>query len=1169
MLAPRGPRGNSPFHLWGRIPHAIREQIEGAQQIDMDLIRDILHRTACNAIFFIALITVTFLQPALAGMQVEASDEEIVIQFQEPIGHSWLRELVSVELRWPPGTYSPDKLQVTGPDGVPVPFQIEKLVRASDGTINSGRLLLIVDLDRHARIRYRISQTDSPAPVTPTVTIVEDEYIVTGRPDPALLKPRLRDGISIPVEAIDETQPREKRVTISSGHLSVQLRTGSESFDEPHSLADLPAPLIAIVGRDQVARGRSQFAGIERCDGFEAGVVERGPLRVVYEAAYRIHDGGAYRQRWTIVGGSPYVTIDETYDGERMRGLFQVSLLKSFSPDHMITHGGSGDIFGRDHKIRCVEDRVIAKIGSHGLDNTDTRWVAFYRDEPGHTDMLLFSRIGGRVWDAEPLLIMERGGVKPDLIVAAPLRVRHRRWALAALRVNAEPDWRFTYPSIAAWPERHGLSPDTPPDDFLTLNEANNRTLYGQVYSARLAYTSLQQVLDEVYVWEAAENPERPRVSTTPAGLTALRAKIQTEPHSAQWKALSASLTDVSQRVGRMEIETAERLERAALVAAVNEDQTLTTNVLQGIDTLLERTTEDFLLYGPEFPTALDIRSRGLSLSACARSYDLACSVAVPEATRDLRIRSRLAFWAYRLSDPDVVPPGEPVWPSSDTLPESWNAARYGGLADFAGAFPNHPSSAEFEDTAYLALRSGLETAIRSDGTFAEAPARAESTARIWLRIANSKKEPRWNLYLEPSFRRFFTFLRDVHVPPMPAVGTPAALPALGDLSWRNQARDIFSIAAPGFAKSDPTFARELQWVWERKAYGRAASLIEPGTGETAAPVVPSPTAAVHYSEPSVCPEVLLHNDSAISGRQPQIGSRTLEGFGAVLRHFSGTDRETYVVFKAGPGGEGYHNDEGAFSFVWHGVPISCDAGTDPTSAFVREHLKTSSAHNVVTFARHENGLVMTPRGETRMYGRLRSFASRDDFSVVVAELSPVTGNETWLRALLLIEDEYLIVVDSIRTRRLPPTWRFHAFTDEFRQLGNERYDAPGRFGADLQLQIISPAEFQFSQRQVPQSDFGNHAQARLEAKRGFSPILAALRPTSGEADPFTAGYTDGILALKAGDKTTTVRWDGLAALLDRGELPSPDQPLTIHQTGPDGREVETTLGPREIRSEE
>jgi len=63
----------------------------------------------------------------------------------------------------------------------------------------------------------------------------------------------------------------------------------------------------------------------------------------------------------------------------------------------------------------------------------------------------------------------------------------------------------------------------------------------------------------------------------------------------------------------------------------------------------------------------------------------------------------------------------------------------------------------------------------------------------------------------------------------------------------------------------------------------------------------------------------------SIHATTAELTSRSLGKAGAVFRHHAGTERETYVYLKAGQDGIGYDNDEGAFSLIWHGIPIALD----------------------------------------------------------------------------------------------------------------------------------------------------------------------------------------------------------------------------------------------------
>lgn len=1043
---------------------------------------------------------------AYSDIRVDVEGETVLVHLAEPIGHAWRDELVFVDVPWPKGRIHRERIEVAGPDDNPVPFQFDAAKFATDGTLEAARLGLLVDLGPHATSTFRITQAESPKRFTSPLTYHADD----------------------------------KSVLIGTKNFSLKLRLGEETFDSPQPLREVPAPFESVMGINRIPRGSSRFGSPEKCLGYSLRLVERGPLRAIYEASYRLERENVYRQRWTVVAGRPVVSVDEEANGQSLRGNFYLSLYSKLWPTRVLSDAGYPFPAGRSQVLGYTENRAVGTIPSHRSGQDSSRWVGLYHNDAGFDEMFVLSRARGGSWSGRPLYVMQFGGADPDLALMSPLTVKRRHWLLAALKMSDKADWPAVYPNIAAWPERYGLPSEIDPQSFLTLSKVNGLHLAAQTVTSHYNVVSLDRALHEVTRWQRSESTQRPSAWLDTAQLGALREKIEKESVRPQWVRVESSLAEAVGRPGRVDREAVRRLEDRALVAAVRQDATMTATVLGEIDAALGRKIEDLLLFGPDFPAELDAGSLGEVLSVSIRAYDLISGDKILDVTRRESLEARMAFLAFRLLDRDLFPYADADTPQGDfdefgepTLrgSEARNAHRYAALVDFSRAFPSHPSASRMMEHAHTQLRLCLNDSVAADGALVEAPGAMNEVVKIWLRLANSIPETRWNLFLEPTFRRMCLYLSRLHTPPMASVGLPSALPGIGEGGWRNDGPSVLGAAAAGFQRTDPALAGELQWVWRR---GHDPN--RPSLGYT---------------------DWLIYGDETIAAVTPKIGSHLLGNSGALLRHRAGTERETYVIGKAGADDRRYQHDEGAFSLIWHGIPITLDPGTDSRDPGIAARLASTEAHNVVRFGNRENVAIPSVKGIERRRGRVALLAKHDRISGFAADLSNATPSGTWLRALLLIDDAYLLILDAIDSPKAPPSWLLHTFAESFRVRDEGRgVLVPGPYGAQLGIRLVGASHLEFDRVPAFLPDFEKYHRMAWTFPKGKANVLAVLRPFDLDGEPplFEADYTDGVLRLNFAGEETTVRGEFLESFLQRGELPQTGS--TIQVSGEEGDTV-------------
>ncbi len=1060
---------------------------------------------SCLSIFVVAVCCTV---SAYSQVRTHIENGYPIITVNEPLGRSWKKETIAVDLLRVFNEDEQQKIAVLDEQGHPLLHQFISSAASSGESLSPPQLLIQLDLEPHEEKTLRVGVFENIEAVpTPLFTQVKEDVVS--------IRPLM-----------------EKRKGFE-----MQLRHGKKDFDPPKPLRMVEGPVVHFVGPDRVTRGGSHFGSVEVCSGYEGKLIESGPLRIIYEITYRMAMGTVYRQRWTFTAGSPSAVVDEFCDGESFRGMFYLSFEHLLIPNKLISHNRSRHIFGVTRDIDYVETQVLAELQGYNLNNENPRWVGLYRNTPGYSDVFVISRKDGSTWSGRPMYIMEMVEPTADLVAACPLDFQHRRWIFGSLSLSDKADWRAVYPNIAAWPERHGLDADTAPKELIKLNKANNLELAAQVFATQDAFFTLDEILRETFLWDDGGEQGRTHPLADTQQLESINRKIQTEFGKALWEKILEKNNETESRPGRVDQEQTQRLECRALVAALAKDTTGALNLLDELNVDLQRTVDDTLLYGPEFPTALDIHSQGIKLFRFCRAYSLVAGLIPDSATQAASIRAQLAFSAYWLMDSDIFPHRSEGLQSLQTIPEWANSARCAGLASFAFTFPSHPDAKKMADHAYRQIRLSLDDGVYNDGGFPEAPWAIGEILTNWLSVSMLTDEARWNLFLEPNLRKMLVYLRDIYAPCTPGKLCPG-IPGIGYTRWNNDGLQVLGIAAAGYADSDPDFAAELQWIWKQ--------------GQTQDFIPGDPVAALLFADPD------------LKAREPALGSRTFYGNGAIFRHRPGTERETVVYCKAGQDSLGYDHDEGTFSLIWHNEPITLDAGADTNDDQRQNVLGSTVSHNAVRFGNRENGWVLTHMGYEERRGALAAFATQNQNSALLANLSSSTRDSLWSRGLVLIDDEYLVVFDYVYSPKVQPSWLLHAFTENFSTPQAKVMDAPGKEGVNLRTVFAFPEELQIKQEEQPHADFENHRLAAISLKMGINKVLAVLSPVTGDMPPIDVSYNDGVVTIRKTESDGKIResalqWEGFEAFFKQGAIES-SEPLIVRHQSSDGESQESVL---------
>lgn len=252
-------------------------------------------------------------------------------------------------------------------------------------------------------------------------------------------------------------------------------------------------------------------------------------------------------------------------------------------------------------------------------------------------------------------------------------------------------------------------------------------------------------------------------------------------------------------------------------------------------------------------------------------------------------LRAQAAFLTYLLWDDDYFPPRRNGYGGgSANMPVS--VAR--GRMDAAAALPDHPMAKTWLATAAKVMGYVINANFGEDGSPQSNPHymglltdAAVSTARL-LKERGAIQDEKTAF---PHFHKAARFLVDMVTPRDPRLGI-RLVPPVGDGYWEKHQNAL--TVAPVFKDSDPGLAANLLWAAR-----------EGGLKEATVPGV----------EPKV----------------PDLKSVAYPGWGAFLRHGSGTDSESYVGIRFGDFTLDHtHNDAGSINWYARGVPLALDFAT-------------------------------------------------------------------------------------------------------------------------------------------------------------------------------------------------------------------------------------------------
>jgi hypothetical protein len=243
---------------------------------------------------------------------------------------------------------------------------------------------------------------------------------------------------------------------------------------------------------------------------------------------------------------------------------------------------------------------------------------------------------------------------------------------------------------------------------------------------------------------------------------------------------------------------------------------------------------------------------------------------------------------------------------------------------------------------------------------------------------------------------------------------------------------------------------------------------------------------------------------------EPELPSRRLEGFGAVLRSQQNQPDESYLLLKLGPGGYRYHNTEGSIIFFANGKPLIYDGGEagetwrHSTLSFYANHAMLAPGHverffdsDSFGFTQGVSPKVLKPGEANYLNDRCRPEDAETGYRNYH---EPKPANS---RSLFWAKDEYLLIHDALDIAAdIPSHWHLQVVGDAHVGNVNSGWRFKGRFGTDLQVVLVDhdDAVVRIEQKSIleahrPPEECFSMRHLQVTGRKGTAGYLAVLRP--------------------------------------------------------------------------
>jgi hypothetical protein len=1019
---------------------------------------------------------------------VHSKAGEQQIHLRDFLDQRWTRELLSYPLTVPKGACDACSVTLTGPQGA-VPVQLSGITYWPGGRwVKSATFSFITDLAPLAEDTYTVHYGKTPATAMPT------ELAVT---------------------------PGDHQVEITTPHFGARVLLGERTFAQPVSADQVPGPVCGMRMADGTWFGGSALYGPGKVTRYHAVLTDSGPVFARAVVTYTYEDGNTLEMRLQCAAGDNSLRVETRVARSQPNDGINLILSRGLPPFRF-------QVQDEGYKDRACFDQSKgnthlewAEIPLSAYTAPKDRKIWPYLTKPGSeliTTLTPWEDSFGSFTQARIRLKLEGTTREVQLRSLNPGAWVEPRPIEEIFSPHLDPDpakglWaKWEDKLMPLWREPNG-------DIVLQVNAVQGARIW--TISDCLSMPGVAALMEFVkYVPESTFPPAtRPtiayRLNDVKDYILTWKGDVGTHPHmflskpelDATWARGDADPVLLKELLATGRAPSPESIAYtpnfpytaalgAYLLSGGSPEVAAQTQLLARLRQALR-----YDLYGYQF---------GVAGVPAPILYDaLIDSPVVPAAEKTI-LRSRMAYYAYRLTDPAVWSAERGYCSGNQNMTVTWEISR--GLT--ACAIPEHPMARQWYRKSEQMMEYFLDHMVGPAGEWPEAMGdHGRQSLDMLLAFAVASTNSGLHDYVnDPRMKRLVLWWAKMETPRDPRArgGVDRGvrpnlryMPAMGRDRMGGPGATC-GVMARQTRTTDPDYSAILQWAWQEEGASKRI---------------------VHLGGFSY-----LACDSLLPAKQPAWTSEVFPYTGAMLRHGLGTPNEHQVLLYSGDHFAAFYPGHiGSFPNIFaYGVPV---AGTFPGPYEGQDELlqcHVALAHGVGTVQERTavagyHGCAANanmwewPNGQTARFGEhgglanVSSFSSlsRQDYAAVDVALHyprsmrlnwmtdlpawppvPTAGKPPvdWRRQVLFLKDDdpanaaYLLIRDTVKGGQ-PTMWQMWTVSEKIgtpeevknleafladkpghttvpaHALKGDRFTAIGQLGVDVDYYIAAPTD--------------------------------------------------------------------------------------------------------------